>query len=311
MSNNKKKSRIETDMDGVGVLDEVEVSINDEDSSVVVHDVKIEELNKLYANITHRVICNAEFITQMVGGQPASDEGLEAFCRFHLKLPEEEIAAAVKRIKNEEIGENKEVKLVKIDTHELNPQDPEFEKPDNLDELKEREAYAVNVIRRDDYGPWIGNWMIKACLKCAASRLKIFVKKRGAKGDLAELGTVRAFGDSAKTNVVDRVHLYLPNGENVETDYHEFMGSVQSPNGRVSIKHHSEVVDVGTRFMFELMVPAFVWDLNDIKDIFSVIGQIGIGSVKAQDRGKFKIVSLMIYERKLSSKQSNKHSKKK
>lgn len=239
--------------------------------------VKPGELNAIYEGITTQVVAECELTTDMVGGLPANDEQLEDFCRHYLKVPEDEVEDAVKRIKNEEIGERS------------GDQDP-------LDELAEKKSYGLNVVRKDEKGHWIGTWMVKAMMKVAASRLGLFVKKRGSKGDMAEMSRILAFGKSKKSGARDRIHLYSGNGKAVETDFIEYMGSVSNPKGRMSIKHHSETVRPGARFMFEWRFPPFKIKLNDVKMLFATISEIGLGSVKAMERGKLKVVSLEVTE---------------
>jgi len=240
-------------------------------------EVNPEELNMIYQDTTTQVVVECEFTTEMVGGQPAGDKELEAFCIHHLKVPENELKAAMARIKDEELGEKDSVQAP-------------------LDEIKERESYGVNVIRRDENGPWIGTWMVKAMMKAAASRQGIFMKKRGSKGDMAEMSRILGHGKSKKSEARDRIHLYMPDGKPVETSFKEFMGSVGTPQGRTSIKHHSEIVMPGVRFSYEWRVPPIRIKLDQIKMIMAVISEFGIGSVKAMERGKIKVVKLTVNE---------------
>ncbi|MHA2068814.1 MAG: hypothetical protein ACXABY_31010 [Candidatus Thorarchaeota archaeon] len=246
--------------------------------------ISAQTLESTYHDLTMSIEAECEFLTSVVGGQPADDKGLEAFCKHHLGLTDEEIPAAIARIKDEEIGER----------------DLEA-----AGELKERESYAVNIIRRDKSGPWLGSWQIKACIKCACTRLGIFMGKKGSKGDLSHLGRVVPIGDSIKSDFLDRVHVYLPDGTPVETSFQTFMGCVNSPQGRNSIVHDSEVIQPGARFAFSLQVPPRYYSNKDIQLIFSVIGQIGIGSVKALERGKFRVHGIEIY-RPVSEKKGKK-----
>lgn len=234
------------------------------------YEITKKDLDKTFDQLTAKIRVECEFTTDYVGGQPADDKGLEAFCKHHLGLEGERLERAIRRIKKEEIGEK--------------------DKTEPLDELKEKEVYSVNIIRSDDNGPWIGCWQIKACLKCACSRLGVFQKKRGTKGDMSELGKVTAFGASEISHApVDRIYLYNENGEPVKTKFKKFMGSVSTPKGKTSICHDSETAPPGTKFAFCLQVPPEKFSLETIKKIMAFIGQIGLGSVKALERGKFKI----------------------
>lgn len=234
-----------------------------------------EQLNTLFQEMTLKVYCEGQFITNLIGGQPADTKGLQAFVKHHLKLTDqEEIDAAVARIREEEIGDR-----------DLPGQG----------ELQEKITYGVNVLRRDKKGPWLGIWQIKANLKAAASRLGIFTSTIGTKGDLAECGRLRAEGDSCKNGAVDRVHLYHDNGSPVETYFEKIMGSVSSPKGRVSIVHDSEVAPLGCKFAFVLHLLPKRFSNDDLKKIFAMAGEIGLGSVKALERGKWQVKLLEIH----------------
>jgi len=244
--------------------------------------VDATELEAIYQGITLAVEAECEFTTKYVGGQPADEKGLEAFCRHHLKLSDDEIPSAMARISRDELIKSKEG-----------------------DEVEERESYGVNVIRRCEKGPWIGNWQIKACIKCACSRLGLFAKKKGAKGDMSHLGKIEAIGNSLWCPIDSHVHMYNGNGP-VGTTFEKFMGSVQGPTGRVSIVHDSEIVEPGTKFAFRLRVPPLQFDETAIKLIFSTIGVIGLGSVKALENGKFKVLSLTYEFPEVGKKSSKK-----
>jgi hypothetical protein len=81
------------------------------------------------------------------------------------------------------------------------------------------------------------------------------------------------------------------------------MGCVSSPQGRNSIVHDSEVIQPGARFAFSLQVPPLHFTNKDIQLLFSVIGQIGLGSVKALERGKFKVLNVEIYRPVIEKKE--------
>src|SRR5262245_26020305 len=117
-----------------------------------------EDFNQSYEDITTQVLVKAETATIVAGGQPARLPGIQAFVAHHLGLTGEDAELAVKRIMKEEIGE----KPV----------------PEAEGELQEKLTYGVNVIRRTEIGPYLGNWMIHACMKQAASRTGIYMTMR-------------------------------------------------------------------------------------------------------------------------------------
>jgi hypothetical protein len=230
------------------------------------------DLEKRYQGLTNSAKVTIRFTTDYYGGQPADDKGLQAFVKHHLGLEGDEAQEAVARIKKEELGEK--------DTT-----------PDG-GELTEKQVYGVNKVRHDEDGPWIGNWQIKACIKAAASRLGIFMKKRGSKGDLSEMTRVVPIGESKKCEHPDRVHFY--NGQEVETEYREVLGSVGTPQGRKSISCHTEIVPRGTMASFEMRYPGTKLSDDSILDIFSSIGNIGLGSARSFENGLFRVEELEI-----------------
>lgn len=241
---------------------------------------KSDDIRRRYEKMTSSAIAECELTSVLVGGVSADEDGIRSWVRHHLKLEGAEADSAVKRIMKEEIGERPV--------------------PSEEGELEERLTYGLNVIRRDDFGPWLGNWMVKACLKAAASRLGLFAKKKGSKGDLAEMGEVQAYGPSyVKTSDYDeylaheKIHLISPDGDATETIYTKFKGRVQTAKGSASIINDCECAPPGTRFSFEFRYfPGKITE-NDLLDIFSAATVIGLGSCKAFERGKFKINDLV------------------
>lgn len=234
----------------------------------------LQQLRNRYEAITAQIVAECSLATELVGGQPAQPDGVRMFVQHHLKLTGEEAEAAVKRILAEEIG----AKPV----------------PSDEGELEERLSYGINIIRRTEHGPWLGNWMVKACIKAAASRLAIFQQKKGTKGDMAEMGDVRAIGCSlVEPEHPERIYLRSSTGEEAATTYfQEFKGRIQSPKGSASIIHHSECAAPGSRFAFEYRFYGVRLSENDVADTFASAMVVGLGSCKAFERGKFSIQRL-------------------
>jgi hypothetical protein len=244
----------------------------------------MKDLNAVYSSYCGSATAVCRLTREIVGGQPATDEGIAAFAKHHLKIPDDQIEQVVARIKGEEIGER-----------ETTPE---------TGELKEKESYGLNVLRHSDYGPWIGDWQIKACLKQAASRVGLFVSKRGTKGDIAEMGKVSAYGISLHG---PEFHIYLMDAEAdqpAKTDYGKFFGSVTTPSGRKSIVNDAEIAPIGSRFSFRLQWYDAKLTEKDIVSIFAALPVIGLGSAKSLERGKFDIESLEIEMAKKADKTS-------
>ena len=239
---------------------------------------KPAELDEVFEGGTCLVTAKCHFTSELVGGVPADDKALEAFCEHHLHLAGDELAAAVARIKCEELCEDK----TKPD-------------PAGTNEVKERESYGVNMIRHDDDGCcWLANWQVKACLKQTASRLGYFMSMRGSKGNMSELGQVRSWGISAGADP-QRIRLLNPDGTPyVGNVFAKFMGRVNTPMGEKSIVHDSEVAPSGTRFELQFRMPSSTLTEDQIASIFAAARVVGLGSAKALERGKFEIDELNI-----------------
>ncbi len=167
-------------------------------------------------------------------------------------------------------------------------------------EIKEEKVYGVRALRRDKFGVYLGDWMWKACLKVAFSRLGIFTEKRGSKGDVAEVGRAQGWkyslGDPANPN-----HIYVRGPESDEgepqTYFKDFMGRVSSPTGPVSIIHKSECIAAGSRFAVEFRFLQSKLDADDIQDVLAFMMTIGLGSARSLERGKFRIENAEIETR--------------
>lgn len=229
-----------------------------------------DDLNSRYEEFTSAIRCDCILSTEMVGGQPAGEDGVRQYVIHHLKiLDPDEQEKAVQRILKEEIEDTK-------------PEDGE---------LEEGRLYGLRSLRRNSFGPYIGDWQIKACLKQAATNLNLFVQVRGTKRSFAEAGRVRAW----KYSLQDVQHpnlVYLRNFEATDkpNTYHkDFMGRVHSPQGDVSIIHRSECVEERSRFAFEFRFPKGNLKEEDVKDVLVMSMLMGIGSARSLERGKFRI----------------------
>src|SRR5262249_43016011 len=108
-------------------------------------EYSFNDLTERYENMTSSVRCDCVVATELVGGVPADEKVIRMFAEHHLGIKDEvERDAAVKRILKEEVGER-----------DITPE---------LGEIKEKQVYGVNVVRRTEIGPFLGDWMIKACI---------------------------------------------------------------------------------------------------------------------------------------------------
>lgn len=236
-----------------------------------------EDLSKRYSELTASVFCKCVAVTPLVGGLTAGDAGLRAFIKHHLGITDEtEAEKTLARIKTEELGD----KPIPSETGELN----------------ERLTYGVNIIRKTEHGPYLGNWMIHANIKTSASRLGIFADTRGSKGNMAEGGVVIPWGTSKRDDRPDCVYLVDADGNPVSTYFDEFKGKISGPSGSVSVMHHSECVPAGTFFSFEFKFLKGKLRESDVRDILALSMIVGIGSVKSLGHGKFRIIEADILE---------------
>lgn len=260
--------------------------------------VSYDNLLKHYEEMTSSVRCLCTAVTEIVGGQPADDKGLEQFVRYHLKLVDQvDVAHAIDRIRNTEVKD-------------VTPDEGE---------VHEEKIYCVKALRHDIFGPYLGDWMIKACIKQAASRTGLFTRQRGSKGNFAEAGRVLAVGHSWRGSAADTgdwdaqqrlIHFYAgdevdevgevePNDANApiplpskitsQLYWKEFRGRVNGPSGAVSILHHSECVPAGAKFSFEFRFVRGKLSQSEMEDVLAMMTNMGIGSARSLERGKFRI----------------------
>jgi hypothetical protein len=210
------------------------------------------------------------FTRRLVGGMPASHEGIISFVRHVLKLEGDDLDKAVQRIEREE---------VMVTTPEEG-------------ELNGEQVYSVKVLHRDERGPFIGDWMVKACLKVCATRIGLFSGVRGSKGDMVELGSAEAFGASLvgepwKIRILDP-HEDKP----VETHYMIQRGTVSTPTGKRSIMVHQECVPEGARVFFDWRFGRLTGaklTLDHVRDMLASFQTVGIGSSKTYESGKIQL----------------------
>ncbi len=246
-----------------------------------------EDLEKRYAEMTARVIVTCQAVTPIVGGVTASETGVRAFIRHHLGIADAtEAQEAYERILREEIG-----------ARDIAPE---------TGELKEQLTYGINVIRRTDVGPYLGNWMIHANIKTAMSRLGMFAEMKGTKGNMVEGGMVKPHGQSKRDDRPDCVYLMAPDGTPATTYFEEFKGRVSSPKGSVSVIHHSECVPAGTLFEYEFSFLRGKLKDEDITDWLALSMIVGFGSVKSLGHGKVRILEAEILEAKDQRKKATK-----
>jgi len=237
-----------------------------------------DDLDALMEKTRAKAIVECEFLRECAGGVPAGEKGLAAFVEHHLGLVPDtpDFEDAIKRIEKEEIGER--------------------ETTEEGGEVDTASVYQVNIIRHSEHGAYLADHQIKALLKQSASRMGIFSAKGkiGSKGDLAEMGTVLAYGDSLQ-DPTRPWEIHLRNGDGAaSTRYQEISGSVNSPKGKKSILHHTEVAAEGSRFSFALLWPETKLKSDDLVATIAAATQIGLGSCLSLGYGRFRVNNLEI-----------------
>ncbi len=242
------------------------------------------DLNQILGRIRSKATFKIRFLLPLLGTQPATQSGLEGYIQHHLgidpqrdtegKPTNSEFIEAFNRIKSEEIGER-----------DITPEGGEVE---------EKKVYGINVVRKSALGSFLLAHMVKAALKQSASRLGLFEKKRGSKGDMAEIGEVFSEGDSLQ--VKDRPwEIYLrKNGAAAKTYYETERGSVTSPKGRMSIQYEAEHVEEGAEAEFSFHWPARKLNEEDMAQVAAVATAAALGGARSLSHGKFEVVDLRI-----------------
>ena len=258
------------------------VKITSKESNQVVYSS--EDLRLKYEQMTALAEVECTLTARMAGGQPAGPEGVALFVKHYLKLEGGQAEEAVARILREEIGER-----------DATPESGE---------IKEKLSYAINVIRRDEFGPWVGSWMVKATLKNAATGLAYFTSLRGSKRDVAEMGEVTATGPSLllqgsqaggwNSGDQGRIHLVDVEGKPAKTVFERIPGSVTSPQGRKSIVTDVECAEPGAKMCFAFRFAPGKLKADHVANLFAAAQNIGLGSAKAFDRGKFRVDRLVV-----------------
>jgi hypothetical protein len=234
--------------------------------------LNFDQLNNRYETYTSWIRCECVFSTEVVAGQPADEPGVRAFVIHHLKIQDPiEQEKAVQRILTEEVAD-------------VTP---------DLGEIPEGKLYGLRAMRKDNGWPYLGDYMVKAAIKQATSRIDIFRQVYQSKGAFAEAGRVRAWKYSLKPEQPNHIYLCAPDSDNkAETYFQQFMGRVQSPAGPVSIIHQSECAGPGTRFAWEFRyMPVNDLTQGAIEDLLAMMMIVGLGSARSMERGKFRIES--------------------
>jgi hypothetical protein len=253
---------------------------------------KREEIENGFDLLTHHLRFTCTLSRELVGGLPATKEGIEAFVKYQAQIltpinPEEQHQMA-ERIFKEELGERRVAIREIADNLVIGEQQVP---PPEGGELQEKIVGQVNVVRKDENGVWIGDWMVKAALKQTASRLGLWMKNKGLKGDMSEGARVLSVGKSLLIpETPHRIYLRNENGDGpAKTFWQTFQGRITTANGAVSIVTHAECVEPGATFEFEYLFLGGRMSEDEISKLVYLVGNTGLGSSRAMERGKFRV----------------------
>lgn len=146
-----------------------------------------------------------------------------------------------------------------------------------VDLLEETEKITTGF-KQEDGKPYLCDYQFKAMLKQAANRLKITIKKRGSKQDITD----GLFMDPKIFLVSNDMTSPLP----VE----DFCGHVMTPQGKRSILKASEYVEKGEAEFDARLIKTSVMAKKDLLDCFLLGQEIGLGSNRSFEKGKYDII---------------------
>ena len=96
------------------------------------------------------------------------------------------------------------------------------------------------------------------------------------------------------------VYLVDDNGNPIGTEFHEISGNVTGPNGRKSIRHHTEVALEGANFEFEFRWLDTKLKAQEVAEIIAFMGNAGLGSVRSMAYGGFEVLEMTIDDSPIS-----------
>lgn len=148
-----------------------------------------------------------------------------------------------------------------------------------VDLLEETEKITTGF-KMLDGKPYLSDYQIKAMIKQAANRLKLTVNKRGTKQDITDglFVTPKIFLSS--------------NGLSAPLPVEDFCGHVQTPQGKRSILKASEYVEQGEAEFALRLIKTSVMAKKDVLDCFLLGQEIGLGSNRSFEKGKYDLLDL-------------------
>jgi hypothetical protein len=243
-----------------------------------------KEVREGFLASTHHLRVRAQFTRPFLGGQPATKEGIEMFVKYQAGITDPK--------------EQQEM-VTRLLAEEVSTTPPEGE-------IETTMVGTVNVLRKDTNGVWIGDWMVKAMIKQTTSRLGLWMREKGLKGDMSESGRVFASGISALDEKgLHKIYLRDEAGTGpCKTDYTTQYGKIHTAQGDKSIVNNAEYAKEGSTFEF---VYCFLGDrlsTEDTRQMVNFIGNTALGSARSLEYGKFEIIEAEYLEPEVAIRKS-------
>jgi len=221
-----------------------------------------------------------EFERVLAGSQPADDKGLTDFIKHQLGINPDtnprEFNECLARIRNEEIKET-----------DITPAHGE---------VHEEKVYGVIVFRRSDHGPFILDHQIKALLKAACTRMGVFEKPKGSKGDIVEMSAIVATGASLRNPARPwEVYITDAEGKPATTHFEIVRGTITGASGqKLSIVHHTEFAPEGSHLDFIVKWAHRKFTADLWPKVIAAAMQIGLGAIKNRQYGRFRVLKMEV-----------------
>jgi len=252
----------------------------------------VKNINVISDLSENKYLVELEFNEDVLGTQPRTEKLMRAW--IESKLNREAKVAEKKGLKPP--SEERREELINRHLERL------FGK--GVEETIDDESKRMHTtFFRDEEGPYLGHYQIKAMIREMLSCLGIFVQKRGSKQTFQHLLSVRScdeYGNIYKGKKGLRLHFYRHGKRIQEVDgFVDKCAHVMTAQGPRSILKRHDKMGV-SRIRFALTVPSNLSKgrstaiLNDeiIQKIFFHAQNDGIGCSRSQGHGSFRLIRL-------------------
>lgn len=222
----------------------------------------------MYQNIN----VTLEFRERVYGGVPQSKDLLDKYIE------------AVFRAKEDD------------ETYNHVAQDALPERNEEKDEAQEKKDISTTGFRIDDRGLYLADFQLKAMMKQGGSMLNLTTSKRGTKSTLGEGMFVKGLlsGELTDNKIYFQPIRQKPDG------YEDFAGNVNTRQGNRSILRRCDYVEKPT-IQFQIWVlenriakTGKALTVSDLRSILELGQELGIGSCRSLEKGKFNLVQFEI-----------------